>query len=144
MNAPYQGWVEVDLDALDHNIARLTAMADGAALGAVVKANAYGHGALAIAEASMRAGAERVCTYNLDEASELRTLGFRGPILVLGRIFPDDAARAVQLRVAVTVSESETAAALGGLDIAVNAAAEASVSGAMGNMPRIKKCLSAP
>ncbi len=113
MNAPYQGWVEVDLDALDHNIARLTAMADGAALGAVVKANAYGHGALAIAEASMRAGAERVCTYNLDEASELRTLGFRGPILVLGRIFPDDAARAVQLRVAVTVSESETAAALG-------------------------------
>ena len=113
MNAPYQGWVEVDLDALDHNIARLRAMANGAALGAVVKANAYGHGALAIAEASMRAGAERVCTYNLDEASELRTLGFRGPILVLGRIFPGDAARAVQLRVAVTVSESETAAALG-------------------------------
>ncbi len=113
MNAPFQGWVEVDLDALDHNISRLRAMADGAELGAVVKANAYGHGALAIAEASMRAGAGRVCTYNLDEASELRMLGFRGPILVLGRIFPDDAARAVQLRVAVTVSKLKTAEALG-------------------------------
>ena len=113
MNAPYQGWVEIDLDALDHNISTLTALADGAGLGAVVKANAYGHGALAIAEASMRAGADRVCTYNLDEAAELRTLGFRGPILVLGRVFPDDATRAVQLRVAVTVSDAETAEALG-------------------------------
>jgi alanine racemase len=112
MKAPYQGWVEIDLDALDQNIATLKQHSGGARIAAVVKANAYGHGALAIAQASMQAGADRVCTYNLDEAAELRAFGFQDPILVLGQIFPDDAARAVDLNVALTISQSETAAAV--------------------------------
>ena len=112
MKAPYQGWVEIDLDALDQNIAALKRHGGGVRMAAVVKANAYGHGALAIAQAAMRAGADRVCTYNLDEAAELRAFGFRDPILVLGPIFPDDASRAVDLDVALTIGEAETAKAV--------------------------------
>ena len=112
MTAPYQGWVEIDLDALDHNLRVLQGKAGPASIAAVVKANAYGHGALAIARAALRAGAQRVCTYNLDEAAELRSLGFSGPILVLGSIFPSDAARAVELDVALTISEPPSADAV--------------------------------
>ena len=52
-------WAEVDLDALALNIRLLKARANGAALMAVVKANAYGHGAVAVARAVLVGGSRQ-------------------------------------------------------------------------------------
>ena len=99
-------WVEMDLDALDHNISVLNKIAGGAVLAAVVKANAYGHGAPAIAQAVIRAGASRVCVYNLDEAEALRLARVTAPILVLGYCPPPEMERALDLDVALVVSDA--------------------------------------
>ena len=50
-------WAEIDLDALAYNVASLKGQAGPAAMAAVVKANAYGHGAVGIAQAGLRAAA---------------------------------------------------------------------------------------
>src|SRR4030066_213791 len=50
-------WAEIDLDALAYNVASLKGQAGPAAMAAVVKANAYGHGAVGIAQAALEAGA---------------------------------------------------------------------------------------
>ena len=112
MTGQAQAWVEVDLDALDHNMSILNKVAGGADLAAVVKANAYGHGAPAIAGAVIRAGAGRVCVYNLDEAEALRLAGFAAPVLVLGSCPPPEMERALELDVALMVSDLAVLGAL--------------------------------
>ncbi len=112
MSARPQAWLEIDLDALGHNISILKELAGPAALAAVVKANAYGLGAYPIAGAALAAGADRICVFNLDEAQALRSLGCDAPILVMGYLSPDDAARALTLDVALIVAHAETVSAL--------------------------------
>ena len=53
-------WAEIDLDALAFNVASLKSQARPAAMAAVVKANAYGHGAVGAARAALEAGADRL------------------------------------------------------------------------------------
>ncbi|WP_158881189.1 alanine racemase [Amycolatopsis anabasis] len=67
----------IDLHAIRHNLALLAARAtgSGAATMAVVKADAYGHGALPVARAAVEAGASWLGTCSLDEALELRAAG---------------------------------------------------------------------
>jgi alanine racemase len=67
--------VEIDLDALRHNLALLAERAPGAEVMAVVKADAYGHGALPVARAAVEAGATWLGTCSLGEALELRRAG---------------------------------------------------------------------
>jgi alanine racemase len=77
-------YAEISLDAIKHNIAeikRLTAAA--VKFMAVVKANAYGHGAPAVARAAVEAGADYLGVANLREALELREAGIVSPILIL-------------------------------------------------------------
>ncbi|MBI5497702.1 MAG: alanine racemase [Deltaproteobacteria bacterium] len=84
---PWQGrpvWAEIDLDALAHNVTVLRERAAPARLCAVVKANAYGHGAVEVARAAVQAGAERLAVICVDEGIQLRRAGLRAPILVLG------------------------------------------------------------
>ena len=77
--------VEIDLAALANNLRRLKAHVGGAAaIMAVVKANAYGHGALTIAKTALEQGASQLAVANLAEALELRLAGITAPILVLG------------------------------------------------------------
>jgi len=92
-------WAEVDLDALAHNLRFLAARAHPARVYAVVKANAYGHGAVAVARAALEAGAAALAVVCVDEAEELRHAGIEAPILVLGHTPLSDAARSVALRV---------------------------------------------
>ena len=54
-------WVEIDLDAIRHNVADMRRGPDPAAVWVVVKADGYGHGAVDIARAAMDAGAEGLC-----------------------------------------------------------------------------------
>jgi alanine racemase len=96
-------WAEIDLDAVAHNVRRLAARAAPARLWAVVKANAYGHGAVAVGRAALAAGASGLCVVCLDEAEELRRAGLDAPLLVLGNTQPSDARRAVALGVRLTV-----------------------------------------
>jgi len=105
-------WAEIDLDALAANVRLLCARAAPARVYAVVKANAYGHGAVACGRAALEAGAHGLAVVCLDEAEELRRAGLDAPILVVGATPPCDAARAVALRVMPTVASLELAEAL--------------------------------
>ncbi|MDK1472850.1 alanine racemase [Streptomyces sp. 549] len=72
---------EIDLDALRGNVRALRARASGAELMAVVKADAYGHGALPCARAARQAGASWLGTATPEEALALRAGGDRGRVL---------------------------------------------------------------
>ncbi|MBI3965440.1 MAG: alanine racemase [Chloroflexi bacterium] len=101
-------WVEVDLDAIAANVAEARRrLASHTALGVVVKANAYGHGVLAVAEAALAAGATWLVVNAADEALQLRRAGFQAPVLIVGFTAPGEAAAIVDSR----VTPSLTAAA---------------------------------
>jgi alanine racemase len=76
-------WAEVDLGAIRHNVRVLRRAAAPAAVWSVVKADGYGHGAVAVAAAALAAGADGLCVALVEEAAELRRAGIDAPILVL-------------------------------------------------------------
>ena len=105
-------WAEIDLDALAHNVRLLAARAAPARLFAVVKANAYGHGAVACGRTALEAGAAALAVICVDEAEELRRAGIDAPVLVLGHTPASDAERAVALAVQPTVGARDQLEAL--------------------------------
>lgn len=120
-------WIETDLAAIRHNTRRLVALAGGAALMAVVKANAYGHGALAVAQAAVAAGARWVGVARADEGLALRAGGLTAPVLVLGYTPPGQAAAALAHDLTLTVFDAGTAAAYAALARAQGRAARVHV-----------------
>jgi len=84
-------WAEVDLEAVRHNTAVLAARAAPAHLMAVVKADGYGHGAVAVALAALESGATWLGVALVEEGIELREAGIEGPILLLSEPPPDAA-----------------------------------------------------
>jgi alanine racemase len=116
---PRTAWLEIDLDALRHNLGQLRLLAgDGVPIRPVVKADAYGHGAVPVARALEDDGADGFCVATMDEALELREAGLRGPILVLYPIPGAWAAEAARRGIAVTAGDAallhELIAAIGG------------------------------
>jgi alanine racemase len=105
-------WAEIDLDALAANVRLLAARAAPARLYAVVKANAYGHGAVACARAALEAGAHGLAVVCVDEAEELRRAGVTAPLLVVGFTPASDAARVVALGLMPTVGAPDLVEAL--------------------------------
>lgn len=84
VKSPHRAWVEIDHDALRHNLAVLRGVAGpGKQVIAVVKANAYGHGAPEVSRTLLSAGAERLAVATLGEGLALRSAGVAAPILVL-------------------------------------------------------------
>jgi alanine racemase len=83
-------WAEVDLAAVTANARTLRAIAAPAALCAVVKANGYGHGAMAAARAALRGGATWLAVALTAEGAELRDAGITEPILLLSEPPPDE------------------------------------------------------
>ena len=80
-----RAWVEIDLRALGHNVQQIKALLKPETdLLAVVKADAYGHGAGAIARTALQSGASWLGVATIPEGIELRELGIQAPILVLG------------------------------------------------------------
>jgi alanine racemase len=94
--SPHRAWIEVDHAAIRANLAALRsrAGADKQVI-AVVKADAYGHGAVEVARTLVRAGVERLAVATVSEALELRAEGLELPILVLWAIGAPEAAAAV-------------------------------------------------
>lgn len=115
MNTHWNGrsvWAEIDLDAIAHNVRALAARAGPSKLYAIVKANAYGHGAVAVAAAAIDAGAAGLGVVCVDEGEELRNAGIDAPILIVGYTHAAEAERIVELRLTPTVCSMQTALAL--------------------------------
>jgi len=78
-------WVEIDLDAIAENVRTFKRhTAKKVEIMAVVKANAYGHGSVQVAQAALQAGATRLAVHRMIEGIELRQAGIRAPILIMG------------------------------------------------------------
>jgi alanine racemase len=104
-------WVEVDLAAIRNNVRVLRATAGGTRLMAVVKANAYGHGAAEVSAAAAEAGADWLGVARAGEGMALRTAGLGLPILVLGHTPPAQAAEAIGCELTLAVYDLDTASA---------------------------------
>lgn len=82
-----RAWVEVDLEAISHNVRQFCRLLRPTTdLMAVVKADAYGHGAVATARTSLNAGATWLGVATVPEGIELRQAGVQAPILVMGAL----------------------------------------------------------
>lgn len=107
MNA-YRCWAEIDLDALSSNldVIRRRAGVDKRVM-LVVKADAYGHGAVAVANHAKRCGIEAFGVGTSDEALELRDSGIGRTILVLGTIIDDEAADCLRHGIDIAIHSSD-------------------------------------
>jgi len=89
-DAWHAAWAEIHLDRLAHNLRLLGELA-GAPLWPVVKSNAYGHGAVAVARTVAGLGHETLCVARLAEALELREAGIGARLVLLSADFPEEA-----------------------------------------------------
>jgi len=89
--SPHRAWIEIDHAAIRSNLKVIRGAADRAQVIAVVKANGYGHGAVAIARTLVADGVERLAVATIGEAVELRAAGIDAAIVVLWGIGPDEA-----------------------------------------------------
>jgi alanine racemase len=121
VRSPHRAWIEVDHDAVAANLGLLRRLAGGErrVIG-VVKANAYGHGAVEVSRTLLREGVERLAVATLGEGLDLREAGIGVPILVLWALGAPEAARAVAADLEPVVYDvrgiellERTAAALG-------------------------------
>jgi alanine racemase len=79
---------EISLDALEQNFAAIRSQVKALPILGVVKANAYGHGAVPVARCLQSAGVDHLAVALLEEAAELRSAGISTPILVMGALEP--------------------------------------------------------
>jgi alanine racemase len=105
-------WAEIDLGAVRHNARLLGRLAAPAALCAVVKADAYGHGAVAVARAALEGGASWLAVALVEEGVELRAAGIDAPVLILSEPTPPAMAEVVARRLTPTLYSHEGVAAL--------------------------------
>ena len=113
MQAKPLAWVEVDLDAISHNIRQLKSfVGSDVAISAVVKANAYGHGSDRIAEVLLENGAAMLAVATLGEAVRLRRSGIRAPIIVLYGVPIWEAEKVVENDLEVAVFDEDLPRAL--------------------------------
>ncbi len=106
-------WAEVNLGAVAHNVREIRKLLQpDTKLMAVVKADAYGHGALPVARVALASGAERLAVAILDEALALRRGGITAPILILGYTPPEQAPLVVEHDLTQTVFSLEVIQAI--------------------------------
>ncbi len=98
-------WAEIDLDALAHNYRRARELTGpGVRYLGVVKADAYGHGAIQVAAHLEELGADYLAVSSLDEARELRHGGIDAPILILGHTPPEMVPELIRYHITQAVS----------------------------------------
>jgi len=103
-------FIEIDLDAIAHNIRALkTHIGPSVCLFAVVKANAYGHGAVEVAHTALQHGADRLAVARVNEGIQLREAGIMAPILVMGYTPPGEVGVVVTHDLTLTVTEWQVA-----------------------------------
>ncbi len=100
----HPAWATINLGAIEHNVGVLKELAGSAAMMAVVKADAYGHGLVPSAEAALRGGADWLGTAQLGEALALREEGVRAPLLTWLHTRGADFGRAIAADIEIGVS----------------------------------------
>jgi alanine racemase len=112
--------IEIDLDALRHNVHAVRDRVGSARIMATVKANAYGHGLIRTSKELLRFGADELGVAFLEEGIALRRAGITAPILVLGGIIGNQIAHFLEYDLMMTASSvfklrqiEETATAMG-------------------------------
>jgi alanine racemase len=112
-NRPWPCWIEVDLDAVRHNATAFQRLVSpGCRVMAVVKAEAYGHGAIPIARAAIEAGIAWLGVARAREGMRLRECGISLPILVLGPIAKGEEGMIVEHDLRATIGSVEMASGL--------------------------------
>lgn len=108
-----RAWIETDLNNLEHNAKALTgAMREGCELMAVVKAEAYGHGACETAVCLERLGVKAFAVATIEEGIALRKYGISGDILILGYTSPQRARELKRYKLIQTIIDLRYARAL--------------------------------
>lgn len=100
-------WIEVDLSAIAHNMRVVRRLSHSALVSAVVKADGYGHGAVAVGRTLIENGADRFCVATADEAYELREAFPETPILILSEVDVHLAPDLARRHIAVTVTSAK-------------------------------------
>ncbi len=105
-------WAEISASAIANNVRVMKALLGDTLLCAVVKANAYGHGAQLTTKAVLAGGADSLAVAIVDEGVELRGIGVSAPILLLAEIPPDTIFDALTNSLTLTVGSLEGARAV--------------------------------
>ena len=118
-------YAEIDLKALAGNYRRLKAlMAPTVRMAAVIKADAYGHGAVRTARTALNEGASFLIVARPEEAFELRAAGIGAPVLLLGALPPENAREAAAAGITLSVNgfddARELSSRLGGASVKVH------------------------
>jgi alanine racemase len=109
----FTSFIQIDLDAVTANVQAIQRHVGSAVqVMGVVKANAYGHGMIPIAQAVLAAGAARLAVARPDEGVNLRRAGITAPVLVMGYALPAEAASYVDHDLIPTINTREMADAL--------------------------------
>jgi len=111
MNLIKRTWLEVDLDAIEYNYKLLQARNGGVDMLGIVKADAYGMGAIAVSRKLESLGVRYLAVADLDEALQLRNAGIKAPILILGYVQPEYTEYLINNNITASVPTEETAAA---------------------------------
>jgi alanine racemase len=99
-------WVEISLSKLRRNFERVRELAGKRSVMAVIKADAYGHGALTVAKCLAEVGVDWFGTATVEEALELRAAGIRQPVLLLGGLYMSDPADLIEYGLTPSVSST--------------------------------------
>ena len=107
----HRAWVEVDLSAIKHNIHQLKSLLTSPTeLMAIVKADAYGHGAIDVSQVAIASGAAWLGVATIPEGIQLRRAGITAPIVVLGATNAVDEIKAIaEYRIQPTICNSKQA-----------------------------------
>lgn len=102
-------WLEIDLAALTDNYKTIKSLIpENTKIAAVVKADAYGHGAVKVAKKLSYLGVDYFCVASPDEGLELRQQGIKKPILVLGEILPEQYSDIIKANLIQAAASIET------------------------------------
>jgi alanine racemase len=105
-------WLEIDLDAIEHNVATIRGLVGRTArVAPVVKADAYGHGLVPVARA-LAPSVDALCVATLDEGLALRAAGIVGRIILLYPVPPDSVQEAIHADLEPTVMSDRDATAI--------------------------------
>jgi len=98
-------WIEIDMDAIRSNYRFIqSVIPDAVAIMGVVKADAYGHGAIPVSQELLKIGADYLAVSNVDEAIELREAGISSPMLILGPVEKSEFGKLIQFNLFPTVT----------------------------------------
>jgi alanine racemase len=99
-------WVEISLSKLRRNYQRIRTLAGARGVMAVIKADAYGHGAVPVARCLAECGVDWFGVATVEEALELRAAGIEQPVLLLGGLYMSDPAHLIEYRLTPSISST--------------------------------------